>query len=110
MAHVDHSASPILFHALETMAQYAIKAAKSGELRQWMDANVEPPSRGWYECRALDDRWDGETRFRAWGQGMWWIPLGGGDAEAGWISSPMGLYEWRGPAHDIDSPMPEIPE
>lgn len=37
---------------------------------------------------------------------MWWIPLGKGDGSDGWLSSSMGLYRWRGPAHDVTLPPP----
>src|ERR1041385_7563390 len=74
--------------------------------RRWRSSYEKPRRRGWYETRARDGRWNGETRWRAWGRGMWWIPLGGPNAEGGWLSSPMGLYQWRGPAHDIMKPPP----
>lgn len=75
--------------------------------RRWQSSYRKPPRKGWYECRALDDRWNGETRWRAWGNGMWWIPLGGANAEGGWLSSPMGLYQWRGPRRDVMQPAPQ---
>lgn len=74
--------------------------------RRWRSSYSKPSKRGWYEVRARDGRFGDEVTFRAWGQGMWWIPLGGPNAEGGWLSSPMGLYRWRGPAHDIMGPMP----
>lgn len=77
--------------------------------KRWNSSYRKPPKRGWYECKARDDRWDGGTEWRAWGQGSWWIPLGGPNAEGGWMSSPMGLYQWRGPAVDINKPKPPSP-
>lgn len=61
-----------------------------------------PPTRdGWYLCRAVDSRWGGETRYRAWGNGSWWIPL-----KDGWLSSNMGIYQWIGPVADVRGPAP----
>lgn len=70
--------------------------------RHWNSSYRRPSRKGWYECRARDGRWGGKTRYRAWGQGQWWIPLADG-----WLSSPMGLYQWRGPRIDIDKPEPK---
>lgn len=74
--------------------------------RRWNSSWRKPSKRGWYECKARDDRWKGKTQWRAWGHGHWWIPLGGSNAEGGWLSSPMGLYKWRGPVVDINKPCP----
>jgi hypothetical protein len=68
----------------------------------WHDANEAPTERGWYECLATDDRWGGETAYRAWGCGTWWTPL-----KDGWLSAPMGLYRWRGPVADVMGPAPD---
>lgn len=76
--------------------------------RMWNSSYRKPSKRGWYECKARDNRWNGGTRWRAWGRGMWWIPLGKGDGSDGWLSSPMGLYKWRGPARDIMLPPPDF--
>lgn len=62
----------------------------------------EPTEAGWYECLAVDDRWGGEMRYRAWGNGSWWTPL-----RDGWLSSRMGLYRWRGPVADVNGPAPD---
>jgi hypothetical protein len=64
-------------------------------------ADRYPFEPGWYECWAIDDRWDGEMRYRAWGRGTWWIPL-----PDGWLSSGM-VYEWRGPVADVNGPAPD---
>lgn len=74
---------------------------------RWRSSYTKPRRRGWYECRARDGRWDGKTRFRAFGRGSWWIPLGKDDGGGGWLSSPMGLYQWRGPSYDIFGPAPD---
>lgn len=60
--------------------------------RRWNSSYKKPPRKGWYECKSRDGRWGGRTEWRAWGNGLWWIPLKGG-----WLSSPLGLYQWRGP-------------
>lgn len=65
-------------------------------------ADTSPTEKGWYLVRATDGRWNGETRYRAWGNGFWWIPL-----RDGWISSNDGLYEWQGPVADINGPAPD---
>jgi len=74
--------------------------------RRWKSSYQKPTRRGWYECKARDGRWEGVTSWRAWGNGSWWIPLGGRNAEGGWMSSPMGIYQWRGPAYAINKPQP----
>jgi hypothetical protein len=74
----------------------------SGTRDTFQSADLAPFEPGWYECLATDDRWQGETRYRAWGQGRWWIPL-----VDGWLSSPMGLYRWRGPVADVHGPAPD---
>ncbi len=66
------------------------------------DANECPLADGWYECYATDDRWNGEMRYRAWGNGLWWMPL-----PDGWLSSRMGIYRWRGPVADVQGPAPD---
>jgi hypothetical protein len=68
----------------------------------WHDAKEEPLERGWYEVVAVDGRFEGERRYRAWGNGMWWIPL-----KDGWLSSPPNLYRWRGPVADVMGPAPD---
>lgn len=65
-------------------------------------SNHKPQVPGWYECWARDDRWNGEMRYRAWGNGFWWTPL-----EDGWITAPDGLYRWRGPVADVNGPAPD---
>ena len=67
----------------------------------WNSEHTEPTEAGWYLCDAVDGRWDGQFKYRAWGNGSWWIPL-----VDGWLSSPMGLYRWTGPAYDIDLASP----
>lgn len=67
----------------------------------WNDEWTEPTEKGWYLVDAVDGRWNGEVRYRAWGEGSWWIPL-----PDGWMSSPMGLYRWVGPAYDVFGPSP----
>jgi len=64
--------------------------------------NICPTEPGWYECIAVDDRWNGEIRYRAWGNASWWIPL-----KDGWISSKMGIYRYRGPVADVNGPAPD---
>lgn len=86
----------------------AAGSAKRRNPRRWRSSYEKPTRRGWYECRARDDRWKGKTQWRAWGRGMWWIPLGRGDGSDGWLSSPMGIYRWRGPAHDLMGPPPNF--
>lgn len=61
-----------------------------------------PTAPGWYECWAVDDRWCGEMRYRAWGNGLWWTPL-----PDGWLSSRDGIYYWRGPVADVNGPAPD---
>lgn len=73
----------------------------------WNPADQPPTKRGWYEVRATDDRWSGGTRYRSWGCGDWWIPLGDGTGDQGWMSGPAGGYEWRGPAFDVMGPIPK---
>ena len=69
---------------------------------RWHPNTHRPTKKGWYECKAIDDRWDGETRYRGWGHGQWWIPL-----PDGWLGSEHNLYHWRGPVADIDGPAPD---
>jgi hypothetical protein len=68
----------------------------------WHDEHEDPTEKGWYLVDAVDGRFDGERKYRAWGNGSWWIPLADG-----WLSSPMGLYRWQGPVADIDGPAPD---
>lgn len=68
----------------------------------WRDATETPPGPGWYEVIAVDGRFDGDSRYRAWGNDMWWIPL-----VDGWLSVPDGLYRWRGPVADVNGPAPD---
>lgn len=72
------------------------------EVLGWHDANETPTEKGWYECKAVDDRWDGEMRYRAWGNDQWWTPL-----KDGWFSAPDGIYRWRGPVADVYGPAPD---
>jgi hypothetical protein len=73
----------------------------------WHLAIDLPETPGWYEVRALDDRWNGGIRWRAWGKGRWWIPLGAKqDGSDGWLEGPHEGYEWRGPAVSLDGPIP----
>jgi hypothetical protein len=62
----------------------------------------EPDNAGWYECWTFDDRWNGGMRYRAWGNGLWWIPLVGG-----WLSGPAEGCAWRGPVADVMGPAPD---
>lgn len=64
--------------------------------------NETPTEAGWYECWAIDDRWNGQMRYRAWGNGWWWIPL-----DKGWLGSPNNIYRWRGPVADVEGPAPD---
>lgn len=64
--------------------------------------NVEPLVDGWYLCNAVDDRWNGELCYRAWGNGQWWTPF-----SDGWVSSRMGIYQWVGPVADVNGPAPD---
>ncbi len=68
----------------------------------WHEPDETPPERGWYEVAAIDDRWEWETRYRGWGNGLWCPPL-----PDGWISGPVGVYRWRGPVADIMGPAPD---
>ena len=86
----------------------ATGSATKKRTRRWNSSYRKPSRRGWYECKARDGRWGGMTKWRAWGRGMWWIPLGKGDGSDGWLSSPMGIYQWRGPAHDLMGPPPNV--
>ncbi len=69
---------------------------------RWQNSEKRPRIAGWYECVAIDDRWNGEMRYRAWGAGTWWIPL-----KDGWLTSKVGLYRWRGPVADVHGPAPD---
>lgn len=71
--------------------------------KHWNSSFKKPTRKGWYECRARDGRWDGGVRYRSWGNGSWWIPMPAGDSDTGWLSSPMGLYRWRGPCIGLDT-------
>lgn len=68
----------------------------------WHDENQEPTEKGWYLVDAVDGRFNGQFKYRAWGNGSWWIPLADG-----WLSSPMGIYKWHGPVADINGPAPD---
>jgi len=68
---------------------------------EWHSEHEEPTEPGWYLCDAVDGRWGKEFKYRAWGHGLWWIPL-----PDGWISSNMGIYRWTGPAYDVNLPSP----
>ena len=68
-----------------------------------LNENIKPEESGWYFVHAVDDRFEGEFRFRAWGNDSWWIPLGDG-----WLSSPMGLYRWIGPVADVCEDEPKM--
>ena len=61
-----------------------------------------PKETGWYLVHAVDGRFDGETKYRAWGNGSWWIPL-----QDGWLSSPIGISRWIGPVADVNGPAPD---
>jgi hypothetical protein len=74
---------------------------------QQIPADAHPPTErptetGWYECWAIDDRWNGEMAYRAFGNGLWWTPL-----KDGWLSAPDGTYHWRGPVADVNGPAPD---
>ena len=68
----------------------------------WHDEHEEPVEIGWYLVDAVDGRFNGKHKYRAWGNGSWWIP-----AYDGWVSSSIGLYRWKGPVADIDGPAPD---
>lgn len=68
----------------------------------FQNENIKPTKPGWYECIATDDRWDGETRYRAWDGVRWLIPL-----KDGWFSAFMGIYKWKGPVADVNGPAPD---
>lgn len=68
----------------------------------WHEADEEPAEPGWYEVAAMDDRWGPETRYRAWGNGCWWIPL-----PDGWLTAREKVYRWRGPVADVNGPAPD---
>jgi hypothetical protein len=76
--------------------------------RRWRSSYTHPARKGWYEVRAMDDRWGGETRWRAWGNGQWWTQLAGG----GWMGLVewAGQYQWRGPCIDIGLDYPQVIE
>lgn len=65
-------------------------------------ATETPTLPGWYLCQAVDDRWNGEFRYRAWGNGFWWIPL-----RNSWLSSRDDIYNWDGPFADVHGPAPD---
>jgi hypothetical protein len=66
-----------------------------------------PAEPGWYVVKAA--HLDG-PRVRAFGRdGLWWTPLGRGDGQDGWISSPRG-YEWFGPIAGLDERQPFLPD
>ncbi len=69
---------------------------------RWKSANKTPRITGWYECMAVDDRWGGKIRYRAWGAGIWWTPI-----QDGWITSGAGIYRWRGPVAEVNGPAPD---
>lgn len=69
---------------------------------EWNSEHLAPTEKGWYECLAVDDRWKGKMCYRAWGNGLWWIPL-----KDGWLSQHMGIYKWRGPVADVNGPAPD---
>ena len=64
--------------------------------------NETPMERGWYLCASVEDLWEGKTKYRAFGNDTWWIPL-----KEGWLSSYIGLYRWLGPVADIQGPAPD---
>ena len=66
------------------------------------EATETPKLPGWYLCRAVDDRWNDEFRFRAWCSDTWWIPL-----PDGWLQSCAGIYKWAGPFADVNGPAPD---
>lgn len=73
---------------------------------RWHSIEEVPTATGWYECKAADDRWKGETRYRGFSSrdGQWWIPLS--DGWLGWQATSPGEYYWRGPVADINGPSP----
>jgi hypothetical protein len=70
-------------------------------IHEYPDDYQKQTERGWYKCWATDDRWEGQPRYRGWGNGCWWIPLADG-----WISSDH-PYTWQGPLADIMGPAPD---
>lgn len=69
---------------------------------QWISENVEPSEKGWYAVR----RADGSLCIRAWGNGLWWIPL-----KDGWLSGLPAGFSWLGPLAEImwDTPRNALP-
>jgi hypothetical protein len=41
----------------------------------WHNENESPTEKGWYLVDAVDGRFEGEHKYRAWGNGSWWVPL-----------------------------------
>lgn len=84
-------------------------AIRKSPSRRWHSAKTHPPRKGWYEVKPTDDSWNGETRWRAWGNGQWWMQIKGG-----WISSFNGdgqprMFQWRGARKDIGLDYGELP-
>ena len=69
---------------------------------EWHDPGDDPAEPGWYEVTTADDRFGPELRYRAWGNGLWWIPL-----RDGWVTAHENVYRWRGPVADINGPAPD---
>jgi hypothetical protein len=67
----------------------------------WRQETESPTDKGWYAVM----RADGSLCLRAFGQGLWWIPL-----KDGWLSGLPTGFKWCGPLADIDWMPPQAPE
>jgi len=69
----------------------------------WNGAGTDPGEPGWYRVRIFDEPHKPEM-IRAWGENeMWWIPL-----KDGWITGPLGKYEWIGPISPFEPENPLV--
>lgn len=59
----------------------------------WRDEDETPKEGGWFAIK----REDGSLCLRAWGAGVWWIPL-----KDGWLSGLPPGFQWIGPVADIN--------
>lgn len=64
----------------------------------WGDEADDPPAPGWYAIQ----RADRSLCLRAFGDGLWWIPLRGG-----WMSGLPAGFRWCGPLEPLDWETPQ---
>jgi|SRR6478736_4125497 len=60
---------------------------------EWKNEDVEPAESGWYAVMRADK----SLCLRAFGNGLWWIPL-----KDGWLSGLPPGFKWFGPLMPID--------